>query len=144
MLLVCLLGAIYQNNKVNVLREPIGNRTNGHYQFTATLLDRSEESISLKNTSSGEVLNVSTGGVKVSGSTGTATITLRGQEYPALVRWSPITISGGLLGTVTAKQGDYAQVNGKWYRINTADGYIGSRLIGKTVYGNDSIDRIDP
>jgi len=143
-MLLALCGAAWLNVKVTPLHTNIGSRVSGNYQFTATVIDENDRQAVVRNTESGEIIKLSLGSIRVSGAQGTATVALHGDKGASLIKWSELTESGPLLGIVESVRKDYAYIGGKSYRINCVDGWdLGNSLVGKKVYGFDTIDRVD-
>lgn len=148
-LLVPLSIAVWQDRSVHTLTDNLGDRHGGNYTFLARVINRTDNNgiggtAVLENSRSKEVMSVTLGSTKVQGDIGNATIGVRGNQV-SLVGWSPIRNQGDQLGTVTDKRGAFAKINDRWYRIESIEAFnIGTGIIGRVAYGNDTILRIDP
>lgn len=143
--LVLLLGS-WNNSKVHSLNTLIGTRTNGTYKFEAKIVNRTDSSAVLTNTKTNELVSVLVPPyLKLTGSTGMATINLRGTSR-SLVKWGGLEQEGGRLGIVTHVEAGYAKIGDMQYRINNIEAInLGPALIGRTAYGQgNSLERIDP
>lgn len=141
-----LLISSWNNSKVHSLNTLIGTRTSGTYKFEAKIVSRTDSSAMLTNAKTNELISVLVPGhLKLTGTTGTATINLRGNSR-SLVKWGGLAQEGGLLGKVTHVEAGYAKIGDMQYRINSLEAInLGPALIGRTAYGQgNSLERIDP
>lgn len=143
--LVLLLGG-WNNSKIHNLNTLIGTRTNGTYKFEARIHSRTDSNAVLTNTKTNELVSVLVPPhLKLTGTSGTATINLRGNSR-SLIKWGGLEQEGGLLGKVTHVEAGYAKIGEEQYRINSLEAIsLGPALVGRTAYGRgDSLERIDP
>jgi hypothetical protein len=143
--LVLLIGS-WNNSKVHSLNTLIGSRNSGTYKFEAKVFSRTDSNAVLTNTKTNELVSVLVPPyLKLTGTTGTATINLRGNSR-SLIKWGTLEQEGGLLGKVTHVEAGYAKIGDMQYRINSLEAIdLGPALVGRTAYGQgNSLERIDP
>jgi hypothetical protein len=146
LLTILLALAATSNIKTVKLTDQLASVKSGSVKFTAEVVTSSNNEVTLKNLSTGEMIKASAPN-RIFGKQGNVTLSLN-NGYPLVVGWAALNTDGAPIGTITAvsDSGVYVEVNSRWYRLYDIKALRANerQLIGRQAYANgDRVDRVD-